>query len=88
LTTLNNSMLEAYGYRTQETGYSAQSGLDTAESKQASIAGDIGAAGTIAGNASNLAFKWSSLNSPNGGSGLNSSQSQYLANPDESAAGT
>ena len=86
LTNLNNAMLAAYGYRNDATNFGDQAALDTAESQQATIAGDIGAAGTIAGNASSMGFKWAAQNSAGGG--LNPSQTQYLANPDESAAGT
>lgn len=46
-TTLHNALLTAYGYRTQETGYEAQAGLDTQASSAAEIGGDIGAAGSF-----------------------------------------
>ena len=58
-TVLNNAELKAYGYRSAATGFTAQSGLDTAESEQAPIGADIGAAGGLLGSASSLGFKWS-----------------------------
>jgi hypothetical protein len=64
LTNLNNTLLQVYGYQTQATNYAAQSNLDTAESQQASIAGDIGGFGTLVGNASNIGFKWLQANPP------------------------
>lgn len=87
LTTLNNAALTAYGYRSQETGFNAQAGLDSAQSRQAQIAGDIGAVGSIAGNASNLAFKWGGLNTgsdPTQNIGFNTPNAQtqvYADNP-------
>jgi hypothetical protein len=58
-TVLNNAELKAYGYRSAATGFTAQAGLDTAESEQAPIGADIGAAGGLLSNASSLGFKWS-----------------------------
>ena len=48
-TVLNNAELQAYGYRSAATGYTAQSQLDTATAEQAPIGADIGAAGGILG---------------------------------------
>ena len=59
-TVLNNAQLEAYGYRTQATGFTAQAGLDTAQAEQAPIGADIGATGSLLSNASSLGFKWTS----------------------------
>lgn len=58
-TTLNNAQLQAYGYRTQATGFTAQSELDKATAEQAPIGADIGAAGGLLGSASSIGFKWS-----------------------------
>ena len=58
-TVINNADLRAYGYRSEATGFKAQSGLDTAQAEQAPIGADIGAAGSSLSNASSLAFKWS-----------------------------
>ena len=53
-TVLNNALLEAYGYRTQATGFTAESQLQTTEAGQDIAGADIGAAGQLfsaAGNA-------------------------------------
>ena len=61
-TVLNNSELQAYGYRSQSTGFTAQAGLDTLTAQQAPIGSDIGAGGSLLSNASSLGFKWSTSN--------------------------
>ena len=61
-TVLNNSELQAYGYRSQSTGFTAQAGLDTMTAEQAPIGSDIGAGGSLLSNASSLGFKWSTSN--------------------------
>lgn len=61
-TVLNNSELQAYGYRSQSTGFTAQAGLDTMTAEQAPIGADIGAGGSLLSNASSLGFKWSTSN--------------------------
>ncbi len=66
-TVLNNAMLQNYGYRSQATNYEAQSGLDTMEAKEAPVAGELGAAGSLLGSASSLGLKWSSLGTGGGG---------------------
>lgn len=65
-TVLNNAELQAYGYRSQATSYTAQSGLETEEAEQAPIGADIGAAGGFLSSASSVASKWSQLG-PSGG---------------------
>ena len=64
-TVMSNAELQAYGYRTQGTGYTAESQLDTAKSGQALIAGDyaetgadIGAAGGLLSGISGVSSKW------------------------------
>lgn len=57
-TTLNNAQLQAYGYRTNATNFTAQSELDKATAEQAPIGADIGAAGGLLGSASSLSFRW------------------------------
>lgn len=57
-TTMNNAELQAYGYRTQSTGFTAQAGLDEAEAEQAPIGAGLSAAGGLLGSASSLSFKW------------------------------
>ena len=49
---LNRSRWAAYGYRTQQAGFQAQSGLDSAMSSQYSTAGAIGAGGALLAGAS------------------------------------
>lgn len=46
-TTLNNAQLQAYGYRTQQTSFQAQSQLDSAQASQAGGAAALGAAGSL-----------------------------------------
>jgi hypothetical protein len=58
-TVLNNAELQAYGYRSQATGFTATSGLETEEAQQAPIGADIGAAGGLLSSASALGSKWS-----------------------------
>lgn len=60
-TVLNNSELQAYGYRSNATSYTAQAGLDTLQAEQAPIGADLAAAGGFLGNASSLGTKWASL---------------------------
>jgi hypothetical protein len=62
-TTLNNAELQAYGYRSQATNYTAESGLLTSEAAQAPIGADIGAAGSLLSNASGIGFKWQNFGS-------------------------
>lgn len=57
-TVLNNSELQAYGYRSQATSDIAQSQLDEFTAKEAPIGADIGAAGSLLSSASSLGFKW------------------------------
>lgn len=58
-TMLNNAELQAYGYRSQATGFEAQEGLEKTEAEQAPIGADLSAAGGLLGSASGLGFKWS-----------------------------
>jgi hypothetical protein len=60
-TVLNNAQLQAYGYRSQATGFTAQSGLDTMTAEQAPIGADIGAGGSFLSSASSLGYKWSQI---------------------------
>jgi hypothetical protein len=57
-TVLNNSQLQAYGYRSQQTGYEAESALDTEKAETAPIAGDLAGAGGLLGSASSIGTKW------------------------------
>jgi hypothetical protein len=67
LTTENNALLQAYGYRSQATSYTAQSGLESAEAAQAPIGAGIAAAGGLLGNASSIGYKWNAMQNPPGG---------------------
>ena len=60
-TVLNNAQLVAYGYRSQQTGFKAQAGLEQLAAAQAPVGTDIGAAGGLLGSASGLSFKWSQV---------------------------
>ena len=53
-TVKHNALLQAYGYRTQQTGFQAQSQLDTQQGQDASIGSYFGAAGSLVGNASSF----------------------------------
>lgn len=57
-TTLNNAALKAYGYRTQATGFEAETKLDKSAATSDLIGGGLGAAGSLLGDASSLSFKW------------------------------
>jgi hypothetical protein len=61
LTTVQNAALQAYGYRTQQTGFQAQSGLNIATGQNAAVAGNISAATGLLGGASSLGLKWTQL---------------------------
>ena len=61
LTAENNALLNAYGYKVAATSDTAQSTIDSATATQATTGADIGAAGTLLGNASSLGFKWQGL---------------------------
>jgi hypothetical protein len=49
LNIVNNAARTAYGYKTQSENFGAQANLDTMEASSASLAGDLGAAGSIIG---------------------------------------
>jgi hypothetical protein len=51
-TVANNAAIQVYGYKTQATGYEAQSKLDRAEATDAYASGAFKAAGDILGNTS------------------------------------
>jgi len=54
-TTQENANLQAYGYRTQATGYQAQAGLDQYQAAAAPIGADIGATGSFLSGLSGVA---------------------------------
>jgi beta-lactam-binding protein with PASTA domain len=57
-TVMSNAELQSYGYRSQATGFQAQSELDKAAASQDVTGAEIGAAGNLLGGASGTAFKW------------------------------
>lgn len=71
LTTQHNALLQAYGYKTQATGDTAQAGLYQQQANEAPTAAGLGAAGTLLGNASSLGFRWAQMQgggaAPSGG---------------------
>lgn len=58
-TTENNALLQAYGYSSQATNFTAQAGLEQQEAAQAPIGAALSAGGGLLGNASALSFRWS-----------------------------
>lgn len=60
-TVLNNAELQAYGYRTQQTNFQAESELDKLKAEQAPIGADLGAAGGFLSSASALSSKYSQI---------------------------
>jgi hypothetical protein len=52
--TVNNAALQAYGFRSQQTGFTATSGLDTAEAKSAAAAGPLAAGGDLLSGVSSV----------------------------------
>lgn len=58
MTTMDNALLQAYGYRTQATGFEAQSELDKASGSQAVTAGYLKAGGGLLSTAGSVASKW------------------------------
>jgi hypothetical protein len=58
---IDASQLQAYGYRTQGTNFGAQAGLDTAESGQATTAGDLSASGGLLAGASSVGLNYTNL---------------------------
>ncbi len=66
-TVMSNAELQAYGYRTQGTGYTAQSALDTATAEQAPIGASFAASGDylkggggLLSSISSVGSKWAS----------------------------
>ena len=53
-TTMHNALLQAYGYRAQQTGFEAQSQLDTTQGEDAAIGSYFGAAGSLIGGANSF----------------------------------
>lgn len=56
--TQQQAALNAYGYRTQSTNFTAEAGLDTARAGADTTAGEIGAAGDLLSGASSVGDKY------------------------------
>lgn len=59
-TTMNNSQLQAYGYRSQAVNFQAQAGLDEMQASNAVTGSFFGAAGGLLGNISSVGSNFSS----------------------------
>ena len=57
-TVLNNAELQAYGYRSQAMGFTAQSGLESQEAEEAPIGGALNATGDLLSSASSGGLKY------------------------------
>lgn len=77
LTTMNNALLQAYGYKSQATGFQAESGLDSQEAGQDEAGGFLSAGGGLLGNASSLGFKYQSSGGGSGGFVANNTAMAY-----------
>ena len=55
---MQNAELQAYGYRTQATGFEATAGLESAEAQFAPIAADVAAGGSFLSGLSNVNTKF------------------------------
>lgn len=58
---VHNATLQAYGYRSQSTGFAAQAGLDTMTAKQAAAAAPLAVGSTLLSGASSVADKFAKL---------------------------
>ncbi len=56
--TLQNALLQGYGYRVQAQADESQAALDQATAEEAPIGAALGATGTLLSNASSLSTKW------------------------------
>jgi len=56
--TVTNAALTAYGYRSQSTNFTAEAGLEQAQSGYDATAGFVNAGGDLLSGASSLGFKW------------------------------
>ncbi len=63
-TVLNNAQLAAYGYRSQQTGYTAQSGLDTMEASADETSGFLKGGGGLLSGASSVPAAFGGGSSP------------------------
>lgn len=68
-TVMSNAELQAYGYRSQGTGFDAQAGLNRAAADQAPVAAAFSASGGLLSSASSVGSKWSQSGSAPLGAG-------------------
>jgi hypothetical protein len=80
MTRMHDAELQAYGYRTKATDFTAESGLDTARAAQASAAGGLGVTSSLIGGAASLASRFSWMQG-------NSSFGNIFGGPDLSGSG-
>lgn len=73
-TVMNNAQLQAYGYRTQQTNFEAESKLDTMKGEAAEKSAYLKAGGDLLSSASSIGGKWT-------GSGGGSSSLDVAGNP-------
>lgn len=88
LTIRSNAAKEAYGYQTQASNFTAQSGLDTAEGKNAQATGNLGAISTFLGSAGSAATnfaKFQMAGGLNAGSSVDNGDLFSTGNADESS---
>jgi hypothetical protein len=62
----SDAELQAYGYRTQATGFDAQAALDKSTATSDEIGGALGAAGGLLSSASSIGPKWGTGSSDTG----------------------
>lgn len=66
-TVMSNAELQAYGYRSQGTGFNAQAGLDEQVARQAPIGAAFSATGGLLSSASSVGSKWAQAGGTLGG---------------------
>lgn len=67
-TVLNNAELQAYGYRSQATNFTAQAGLEQTQAEEAPIGAGLAAGGGLLSSASSVGTNWIKLQSAGAGS--------------------
>lgn len=73
MTIRSNAAKKAYADQVTSASETAQSGLDTMKSSQASTAGEIGAASTLLSGASTVGSNWAKFQKVGGGTGSSTS---------------
>ena len=65
-TVLNNAELQAYGYRSQATNFTAQAGLEQTQAEEAPIGAGLAAGGGLLSSASSVGTNWVKLQGAGG----------------------